>query len=406
MADSSAIAASNVFVKSDFNAEGQKKVKGFDWEGEVSLDSLAASMVSCGFQSTNVGLAIEQIWEMLRWRLKDRPILETDREEWRSDEAREKIGCTIFLSYTSNLISAGMRETILFLVKHKLIDVVVTTAGGIEEDFIKCLAPTYIGDFKLPGKDLRAKGINRIGNLIVPNENYCLFEDWIMPVIETMADEQEKDGVRWSPSKVIDRLGKEIDNEESVYYWAHKNKIPVFCPALTDGSIGDMLYFFSYKRPEFSLDIIQVAHLFLPSIPFIFPSSVLTPSRIFFRHSSFIFYSNFRLLVAACKLQDIRLLNDIAVRAPCSGMIILGGGIIKHHVCNANLMRNGADFSVFINTGHEFDGSDSGASPDEAVSWGKIRLTAKPVKVVAEATLVFPLIVSQTFYKYWKSQKN
>ena len=62
-------------------------------------------------------------------------------------------------------------------------------------------------------------------------------------------------------------------------------------------------------------------------------------------------------------------------------------------------MRNGADFSVFINTGQEFDGSDSGASPDEAVSWGKIALDAKPVKVSSDATVVFPLIVSQTFVK-------
>lgn len=67
--------------------------------------------------------------------------------------------------------------------------------------------------------------------------------------------------------------------------------------------------------------------------------------------------------------------------------------------CNANLMRNGADFSVFINTGNEFDGSDSGAAPDEAISWGKIRINAKPVKVCADATFVFPLIVSQTFAK-------
>ena len=55
--------------------------------------------------------------------------------------------------------------------------------------------------------------------------------------------------------------------------------------------------------------------------------------------------------------------------------------MIKHHICNANLMRNGADFSVFINTAADFDGSDAGAKPDEAVSWGKIKLTAKPVKV-------------------------
>ena len=43
--------------------------------------------------------------------------------------------------------------------------------------------------------------------------------------------------------------------------------------------------------------------------------------------------------------------------------------------------RNGADFSVFVNTAHEFDGSDSGARPDEAVSWGKIKVEATPVKV-------------------------
>lgn len=86
--------------------------------------------------------------------------------------------------------------------------------------------------------------------------------------------------------------------------------------------------------------------------------------------------------------------------------IILGGGVIKHHCCNANLMRNGAEFSVYINTGHEFDGSDSGASPDEAVSWGKIKVDAKPVKVSSDATLVFPLIVSQTFYKELQLRKS
>jgi deoxyhypusine synthase len=64
---------------------------------------------------------------------------------------------------------------------------------------------------------------------------------------------------------------------------------------------------------------------------------------------------------------------------------------------NANLMRNGADYAVYVNTGCEYDGSDSGASPDEAISWGKIRSTAKPVKVHGDATLIFPLLVAQTF---------
>ena len=86
-------------------------------------------------------------------------------------------------------------------------------------------------------------------------------------------------------------------------------------------------------------------------------------------------------------------------------MIILGGALPKHHVCNANLMRNGADFAVFINTGSDYDGSDSGARPDEAVSWGKIRLTANPVKIYADATLIFPILVAQTFAKYVAEQK-
>ncbi|KAJ8969184.1 hypothetical protein NQ317_018651, partial [Molorchus minor] len=65
----------------------------------------------------------------------------------------------------------------------------------------------------------------------------------------------------------------------------------------------------------------------------------------------------------------LRRLNLMAMKAVNTGMIILGGGVVKHHICNANLMRNGADFSVYVNTASEFDGSDSGARPDEAKSW-------------------------------------
>jgi deoxyhypusine synthase len=102
----------------------------------------------------------------------------------------------------------------------------------------------------------------------------------------------------------------------------------------------------------------------------------------------------------------------MAVKSQKTGVIILGGGFVKHHICNANLMRNGTDFAVYINTGQvrtfyyhiytwlvikEFDGSDSGATPDEAVSWGKLRDGIDPIKINADATLVFPLLVAQTF---------
>jgi deoxyhypusine synthase len=338
-----------------------------------SIDAVMSSMLTTGFQATNVGLAIEEIRRMRSWRLSDVPWREGDDESLRDPALRSRVRARLFLAYTSNQISSGQREVIRYLVQNRMVDVVVTTAGGVEEDVVKCLEHTYMGEFGMDGRDLRRRGINRVGNLLVPNRNYCKFEDWLTPLLGKMHDEQD---ARWTqmaldlassmiegndapdlkpfsitPSEFISRLGREIDNEESVLYWAHKNSIPVFCPALTDGSIGDMIYFHSYKRSGFTLDIAR----------------------------------------------DIRRINDLAVRSHATGQVIIGGGVVKHHTCNANLMRNGADFSVYVNTGHEFDGSDSGASPEEAISWGKIRVTARPVKVCADATIVFPLIVSQTF---------
>lgn len=86
---------------------------------------------------------------------------------------------------------------------------------------------------------------------------------------------------------MIHRLGKEIDHPDSIYYWAYTHNIPVYCPALTDGSLGDMLYFHTFKNPGLVLDIIA----------------------------------------------DIRSMNDEAMKAPPrkTGVIILGGGTFHYH---------------------------------------------------------------------------
>jgi deoxyhypusine synthase len=93
-------------------------------------------------------------------------------------------------------------------VEHKHVSAIVTTAGGVEEDFIKCLAPTYLGTFSAAGATLRKQGMNRIGNLFVPNSNYCAFEDWIVPILDKMLEEQEAhkktdEPQHWTPSKVL-----------------------------------------------------------------------------------------------------------------------------------------------------------------------------------------------------------
>ena len=92
---------------------------------------------------------------MIKWRLSDDPIAEDEEEEYKDPEVRAKTRCAIFLGYTSNMASCGMREYIRYLCQHKMVSCIVTTTGGIEEDIMKCLAPCFIGDFSLKGSVLR-----------------------------------------------------------------------------------------------------------------------------------------------------------------------------------------------------------------------------------------------------------
>ncbi|BAM39767.1 deoxyhypusine synthase [Theileria orientalis strain Shintoku] len=337
-------------------------VKGIHYEKDLKIDTLLEKFKNFGFQATNLGFASEMIEKMLSWRLSDEEVTEDEvGTPYEDPEVRRRTKCTIWVSFTSNMISCGLREAFVYMAKNKLVDVFVTSGGGVEEDLIKCLGNTYIGKFNLDGADLREKGWNRIGNLLLPNENYCAFEDWLQPILDDMHKEQVEKGKIWTPSSFIDLMGERINDESSLYYWCHKNRIPVFCPGLTDGSIGDNLYFHTYRKdaPDtLYLDVVK----------------------------------------------DVRTVNDLAVKCKKSGIIILGGGLPKHHVCNANLMRNGADYAVYISTAQEYDGSDSGANPDEAVSWGKIKAHTDPVKVHADASLVFPLLVAGVFKKHEKRQ--
>jgi deoxyhypusine synthase len=360
--------AFDAVMEIDANPINKTVVRGYDFSDGLDYSKLFGAMKTTGFQATNFGLAVDEINKMIECKLKPIDLNApgvTDSARAFPEMSQNLIGennyyelvqrsnCTIFLGHTSNMISCGVRETIRFLVKNKMIDCIVTTCGAIEEDFMKCMAPAFMGKFEYDGIELRRRGLNRIGNMVVPNDNYRLFETWLLEILDKMLVEQRENNVNWTPSKLINRLGKEINNEDSVYHWAYKNKIPVFCPAITDGGIGDTLFYHAFKNPGLRLDIVE----------------------------------------------DIQRMDLLTLFAVNTGSIILGGGTSKHHILNANCMRNGTNYSVFVNTGQEFDGSDSGAKPDEAVSWAKIRPEATPVKVYGEASLIFPLLVSQTFAK-------
>jgi len=179
---------------------------------------------------------------------------------------------------------------------------------------MKCMGTFHLGEFNMNDVQNRLNGHCRIGNILVPNDNYVKLEEFLLPLFSKMSKEQVKNNIKWTPRKFINRLGKEINNEESIYYWCYKNDIPVFCPAITDGGIGDVLFTNSYKN-DLYIDVIE----------------------------------------------DHKEISKLAMKAEKAGAIIMGGSIPKHHILNANIWRNGLDFGVFINTGLYEDGSDSGA---------------------------------------------
>lgn len=334
-------AKENILRESD-ELNGWPEIKGYEFSKGFKLDKFLNSYLHTGFQATNLKIAIDIIKKM------------------KKEKEAKKENLTVFLGYTSNMVSSGLREVIAYLVKLKFVDVIVTTAGGIEEDIIKCQTPFVLGSFNADGKELRKKGINRIGNIFVPNNRYIEFEKLMSKFFIKISEElKQRNKPAISPSELIYLLGKEIDKEvkseqikeNSILYWAAKNNIPVFCPAITDGSFGDMTYFYKKKNPDFRIDITE----------------------------------------------DIVKINDIAINAEKTGAIILGGSLPKHHIMNANMFRDGTDYTVYISTGSEGDGSMAGAKPEEAISWGKQAMNATSVMVEGDATIIFPLIVAGVF---------
>ena len=317
----------NVFRKS--KEISGKIIKGYDFNKGINYDKILDSFSSTGFQASGLSKAIEITNKMI------------------SEKS------FIYLGYTSNMISSGIREIIRYLIQNKKVNVCVSTAGGVEEDIIKCLGDFILGDFRANGKELRKKGINRIGNIFVPNSRYCDFEDFFQPLLEEIYKEQKKTGKIITASKLIWKMGEKIKNKESILYWAWKNKIKIYCPAITDGALGDNIYSFMFKHPDFKIDVAE----------------------------------------------DIKEMNNTSFGLKKSGAIILGAGIVKHHILNTNMFRNGLDYAVYINTAQEYNGSDAGALPEEAISWGKILPDAQHIKVYGDATILFPLLVSKTFAK-------
>jgi len=253
--------------------------------------------------------------------------------------------CTKFLSFTGNLVATGNRGALKELVKQKLVDIIITTCGTIDHDIARCWKNYYKGSFQMNDTKLRTKGINRLGNVLVPNESYgTIIEKKMQTLLQTLWNENTKE---ISTHRLCHEIGMRICNETSILYWAAKNNIPVYVPGITDGAVGYQLWLFSQDH-DFKLNL----------------------------------------------LKDSGELSDMVYTAKKTGAMIIGGGISKHHTLWWNQFRNGLDYAIYISTAEEWDGSLSGARPREAVSWGKINAKAKRIMIEGDASLILPIMVA------------
>ena len=251
--------------------------------------------------------------------------------------------CTRFLSFVGSLVSTGARGIIRDMLKNKMFDVIITTCGAIDHDIARTYERYYAGDFRMDDGMLLENKIHRLGNILVPMENYGpLIEEKVQKCLNSMYKDGKRDV---ATHEITNYIGSTLD-ESSFLYWANKNKIPVIVPGIVDGAVGSQVWLFYQQHKDFKIDI----------------------------------------------LKDQSKLSDLVFEAKKSGAFMIGGGISKHHTLWWNQFRGGLDYAVYITTAPEWDGSLSGALVTEAISWGKVTTRASQTTIHGEASTLLPFI--------------
>lgn len=257
--------------------------------------------------------------------------------------------CIKFFSFPADIISTGIRGVVKDMVKNKLVDVIITTAGTIDHDLARVWRNYYNGTEKADDAKLRSNQINREYNIFIPDSSYgYILEDKLLPMLKEIS----KDKKIFSTAELVREIGERIKNErnakDSITFWAWKNNIPIIIPGFTDGSFGSQIWMHYQKDKSFMIN----------------------------------------------PLDDENLLADIIFKAKKTGALMLGGGISKHHTIWWNQFRGGLDYAIYMTTAVDWDGSLSGAKLDEAISWGKINPKGKQITVEGDVTILLPLIYS------------
>ncbi len=296
----------------------------FRWKKGIKVEEYVEQLGKVGFQSIELKNASDIVIKM------------------------KKAGAKIFLSFTSNMVTSGLRGFFAQAIRLGLANIIVTTVGAIEEDIMRANGEKFvIGDFDSNDVALYEEGTNRVGNIFVRNESYAKFEDLMIPILQKLYAMKP----RWPVSEMLREIGLMINDENSILCQAAKNNVPIFCPAITDGAFGFHLFMFQQKHSDFVVDVVK----------------------------------DFANIVFSTTHDEIK------------GLISLGGSISKHHAIFACLLNGGLDYAVYMTTASHSSGSMSGATTREAKSWGKIKDDSDAATVIGDVTITFPLVMIRAF---------
>ncbi len=253
-----------------------------------------------------------------------------------------------FFSFTANLVATGLREIIADAIRRGLFNVVVTTAGTLDHDIAKAEGARYMpASFDLDDVDLADRGYHRLGNLVLRRDEYGPYvERFVFKALDSL----EKDRV--GTFELAEHFGK-LMPDSSILGAAARAGVKVFVPGIVDGAVGTAILTYN--------DVQRVKR------------------------------GGRRIVVDV--LRDEEELRDLVASAKSLAALIVGGGISKHHVIWWAQFKGGLDYVVYITTATEYDGSLSGARPREAITWGKVKRNAKSVHIMADATLVLPILL-------------
>ena len=306
-----------------------KKVKDFLWKPNMTVEELVNSFGNLGYQAIELNEASKVVLKMKR------------------------SGAKIFLTFTSNMVTSGLRGLFAQLCKLKIPNILVTTSGAIEEDVMKSFGENFeISNFYADDTAMYERGENRVGNLLIRNESYMKFEDEMNKYLTKIYQKKK----RLPVSELLYEIGLLIKDKNSILHQAAKNNIPIYCPGIADSSFGFQLFMFQQKNPDFIVDTIQ----------------------------------DMERIVTDLSFDDKK------------GLISLGGSISKHYAVFAALLSGGFDYAVYMTTSHASSGSMSGATTQEAKSWGKLKDDAEAATVNGDVCITFPLMITNVLEKMKK----